>query len=104
MGAASKSGIGAFDFDDFAEQNLAFGLGTVGRTCQVGFSFVCLCWVFSFYLLLFVRYVDDPRFHALLTRVKMMNKEKLIAYIFKSQGIRIPATMMFDVHIKRIHE
>ena len=60
-----------------------------------------LCFVYS---LVCHRHVDDTRFHTLLARVKALNKEKLIAYIFKTQGLRVPAHMMFDVHIKRIHE
>ncbi len=50
------------------------------------------------------KFVDDTRFQSLVSSCKMLAKEKLAAYVLKTLGIRVPTTMLFDVHVKRIHE
>jgi glycogen phosphorylase len=47
---------------------------------------------------------DDPAFRSEFMAIKRGNKERLAAAIFKSTGIRVDPTSLFDVQVKRIHE
>jgi starch phosphorylase len=48
--------------------------------------------------------VDDLHFHHLLSSVKILCKKRLAEYVLKTMGITLPTEMLFDVHVKRIHE
>lgn len=48
--------------------------------------------------------IDDVEFRSQWRRVKLLRKEKLAVKLRKWEGIDIDVNMMFDVHIKRIHE
>ncbi len=47
---------------------------------------------------------DDADFQEKWMQVKLQNKKELSAHIEEATGVNIPAEMMFDVHVKRIHE
>jgi len=47
---------------------------------------------------------EDAGFRAAWREVKKANKERLNGYISKKMGVEINTNMLFDVHIKRIHE
>jgi starch phosphorylase len=50
------------------------------------------------------KYVDDEHFLREWHKVKLQNKEKLICFIKKTLDIDVDSEMLFDVHVKRIHE
>lgn len=47
---------------------------------------------------------ENPEFQKAWREVKLANKERLIKYIHRKTGLDVSAGMMFDVHVKRIHE
>jgi len=49
-------------------------------------------------------HAGDDEFKNAFGKVKLQAKEKLADYIFKTNGIKVDPTSMFDVHVKRIHE
>jgi starch phosphorylase len=48
-------------------------------------------------------YQDDSGYLGRLAEVKRRNKERLSAYILRTQGLKIDPSSVFDVQIKRIH-
>jgi len=51
-----------------------------------------------------IPYADDPEFCAAWQKVKRSNKKSLARYILRKTGIDVNPEMLFDVHVKRIHE
>lgn len=47
---------------------------------------------------------DDADFQEKWMQVKLQNKQALSRHIKKRTGIKVAANMLFDVHVKRIHE
>jgi glycogen phosphorylase len=47
---------------------------------------------------------DDAAFRAELRTVKRRNKEECVEYVRRESGIALSPDMLFDVHVKRIHE
>ncbi len=47
---------------------------------------------------------DDPEFTCELERIKLSNKQRLAALVFKQQGLSVDPAAMFVVQVKRIHE
>jgi len=47
---------------------------------------------------------DDAQFQHEWKLVKLGNKHRLAAYIYKLMGIQVNPNSLFDVHVKRIHE
>lgn len=47
---------------------------------------------------------DDPGFQQRWMEVKFRNKERLVQLIEERTGVKVDPHMMFDVHVKRIHE
>jgi starch phosphorylase len=50
------------------------------------------------------KYADDTSFKNAFGKVKAKAKGKLADYIFKTKGIKVDTSSMFDVQVKRIHE
>ncbi|WP_373056547.1 glycogen/starch/alpha-glucan phosphorylase [Zunongwangia sp. H14] len=50
------------------------------------------------------KYVEDEEFQQKWAAVKLENKRNLARYIQEQTGISIAPEMLFDVHVKRIHE
>lgn len=48
-------------------------------------------------------FAEDAAVQERIARIKQQNKEKLTAFIYESQGLRINPESIFDIHIKRIH-
>jgi starch phosphorylase len=49
-------------------------------------------------------HVDDDEFQTAWREVKARNKLRLADALEERTGVRVPQTMLFDVHVKRIHE
>uniref|UniRef100_A0A670YHD0 Alpha-1,4 glucan phosphorylase n=1 Tax=Pseudonaja textilis TaxID=8673 RepID=A0A670YHD0_PSETE len=49
-------------------------------------------------------FVDDEAFIRDVAKVKQENKQKFSAYLEEQYKVKINASSMFDVHVKRIHE
>ncbi|MDT0643769.1 glycogen/starch/alpha-glucan phosphorylase [Zunongwangia sp. F363] len=49
-------------------------------------------------------FVEDEEFQQKWTEVKLENKKVLACYIQEQTGISVAPEMLFDVHVKRIHE
>ncbi|MBD3347444.1 MAG: glycogen/starch/alpha-glucan family phosphorylase [Chitinivibrionales bacterium] len=49
-------------------------------------------------------YADDPSYQEKWRNVKQKNKERLADVLYRWEGITLDPHMIFDVHIKRIHE
>ncbi|MEN8444297.1 MAG: glycogen/starch/alpha-glucan phosphorylase, partial [Cyanobacteria bacterium J06555_13] len=49
-------------------------------------------------------FADDPGFRTEWRQIKQANKEALAVRIERATGVKVSATSMFDVQIKRIHE
>ena len=49
-------------------------------------------------------FADDPGFQQEWMEVKLKNKERLVNLIEARTGVKVDPKMMFDVHVKRIHE
>ena len=49
-------------------------------------------------------FAQDPAFQQRFAAAKRMNKERLAAHIFESDGLRVDPDALFDAQIKRIHE
>ncbi len=49
-------------------------------------------------------HIDDEQFRYDWRQIKLRNKAKLARKLFDQTGIEVPATMLFDVQVKRIHE
>ena len=47
---------------------------------------------------------DDPEFQARWREVKMLNKERLAAYLQHRQGLPLDPELMLDCQVKRIHD
>ena len=47
---------------------------------------------------------DDPALQEHLGAIKLANKERLARIIEATCGVRVPATSLFDVQVKRIHQ
>ncbi|WP_405629555.1 glycogen/starch/alpha-glucan phosphorylase [Pseudoalteromonas sp. Ld20] len=50
------------------------------------------------------RYFDDAKFHQQWQAVKLENKQRLVDLVKERCGVEFDTSMMFDVHVKRIHE
>lgn len=50
------------------------------------------------------KYADDEDFQEEWRKVKFQNKEKLTGIIRERTGVKIDPSMLFDIHVKRIHE
>ena len=62
-------------------------------------------WVTDLYKLeKLLSFKDDKGFREKWHAVKMSNKKQLADYIFKTNGIAVDPSSMFDVQVKRIHE
>lgn len=48
-------------------------------------------------------YKEDSGFRSELAQVKYKNKCRLASYIFNTQGLKIDASSIFDIQVKRIH-
>ena len=51
-----------------------------------------------------LQYTDDSNVLKELANIKHHNKERLVKYIYDTQGIKLSPYSIFDIHIKRIHE
>jgi glucan phosphorylase len=49
-------------------------------------------------------HVDDPQLQERWAAIKHQNKERLALYVERQLGIKVDATALFDVQIKRLHE
>ncbi len=49
-------------------------------------------------------YVDDARFQDQWRKVRLMNKARLAVALHEKTGVQVPARMLFDVQVKRLHE
>ncbi len=49
-------------------------------------------------------HVEDPAFLSAYAEVKRANKAELATWIGETQGIEVDPAMLFDIHIKRMHE
>ena len=52
----------------------------------------------------FEKFRDDAQVLQKLADIKRQNKERLVAYIQKSNGIKLDPDSIFDVQVKRMHE
>ena len=50
------------------------------------------------------KFADDPGFQQLWMEVKFRNKERLVKLIEERTEVKVDPGMMFDVHVKRLHE
>ncbi|MFC0522101.1 glycogen/starch/alpha-glucan phosphorylase [Pontibacillus salicampi] len=50
-----------------------------------------------------ISYKNDAALQQSVAKVKLENKEKLAALIWRDYGIKVDTSSIFDVHIKRIH-
>lgn len=48
--------------------------------------------------------IDNQEFADEFQKIKLRNKERLSQYIFDTTNIKVDASSMFDIHVKRIHE
>ena len=49
-------------------------------------------------------FVDDKKAQTEFMDIKLKNKERLAAYIFKHNGVKVDPKSIFDVQVKRLHE
>ncbi len=62
-------------------------------------------WITDFALIRTIRnFYDDEVFCQQWRQVKQQNKDKLVAMVQTQCGVEFDVTMLFDVHVKRVHE
>lgn len=49
-------------------------------------------------------HIDDPVFQKKWAEVKLQNKQRLAQFLEQTMGVKLNASALFDVQVKRLHE